>query len=308
MLNHIVWIVFDSARYDCFAAARTPAIDRIGASQRRFSYASWTAPSHYAFLMGLTPHANEPGVLSSDAQRRDLALWQARIGGDLDCAPTFGDFAPTLSLPSFLKRLGYQTEAYVSMPVLNPRTLIAHHFDVFELMPAHNDLAAIVRRLSFAGSPRFIFINTGETHYPYALPDEDAGALPYIPGVHGIWRDLDDFLKCPAAARADGPAASFDIDRLRPLWNKQVRCIEHLDVVVGELIDRAPPDTWFMMTSDHGELFGEGGYFGHGPVVHEKVFEVFFVEGPSPRRRSPTIRNEELQATVLGRLKQLGYL
>ena len=28
-----------------------------------------------------------------------------------------------------------------------------------------------------------------------------------------------------------------------------------------------------------GELFGEGGYFGHGPVPHEKVLEVPFVEG-----------------------------
>jgi hypothetical protein len=34
-----------------------------------------------------------------------------------------------------------------------------------------------------------------------------------------------------------------------------------------------------MVMSDHGELFGEEGYFGHGPIVHEKVLEVFFVEG-----------------------------
>jgi len=40
-----------------------------------------------------------------------------------------------------------------------------------------------------------------------------------------------------------------------------------------------PPNTHIMVTSDHGELFGEDGYFGHGPIIHEKVFEVFFVEG-----------------------------
>jgi len=33
------------------------------------------------------------------------------------------------------------------------------------------------------------------------------------------------------------------------------------------------------VTSDHGELFGEEGYFGHGPIMHEKVFEVPFIEG-----------------------------
>ncbi|MCH4561008.1 MULTISPECIES: sulfatase-like hydrolase/transferase [Mesorhizobium] len=308
MVNHIVWIIFDSARYDCFEAAHTPAIDRIGPAQKRYSYASWTAPSHHTFLMGLPPHANEPGVLSSDAQRRDLSLWQARIGGNREDAITFADFAPTLSLPLFLRSLGYRTEAYVSMPVLNPKTLIAPHFDIFELMPVHNDLRAIIGRLNFDGGPHFMFINAGETHYPYSLPGENAGDLPHIPGVHGLWRGMDEFVREPQASSGEGAADRFDVDRLRPLWNKQVQCIEYLDGVIGELIEIAPPDTWFMVTSDHGELFGEGGYFGHGPVMHEKVFEVFFVEGRNPRRGGGQIGRDELEATVLGRLKQLGYL
>jgi glucan phosphoethanolaminetransferase (alkaline phosphatase superfamily) len=33
------------------------------------------------------------------------------------------------------------------------------------------------------------------------------------------------------------------------------------------------------VTADHGELFGEQGYFGHGPIHHDKVYEVPFVEG-----------------------------
>jgi arylsulfatase A-like enzyme len=48
---------------------------------------------------------------------------------------------------------------------------------------------------------------------------------------------------------------------------------------VEELFDIAPKNTWITITADHGELFGEAGYFGHGPVQHEKVFEVPFVEG-----------------------------
>jgi hypothetical protein len=38
------------------------------------------------------------------------------------------------------------------------------------------------------------------------------------------------------------------------------------------------------VTSDHGELFGEDGWFGHGPIVHDKVLEVFLVEGLNPGR------------------------
>ncbi len=285
MLNNIVWVIFDSARNDAFAAARTPAIDRIGRAKRSFSYASWTAPSHYAFLMGLTPHANLPGLFATDVHRSDFARWAERMGGD--AAVSFANFAPKLSLPAFLKGMGYRTEAYVSLPVLNPATLISRDFDRFELMPSHNDLGAIIDRLVFDDEPRFILINTGETHYPYALPGEDASWLPRLSGVHGLWRSLDDFLRRPGRASEEG--GRFDEESLRPLWRKQVACIEHLDREFDRLLELAPPNTWFMLGSDHGELFGEGGLFGHGPVFHEKVFEVFFVEGlhpSSPAERS----------------------
>jgi glucan phosphoethanolaminetransferase (alkaline phosphatase superfamily) len=49
--------------------------------------------------------------------------------------------------------------------------------------------------------------------------------------------------------------------------------------VVEELFDTVPKDTYITITADHGELFGEDGYFGHGPVQHKKVLEVPFVEG-----------------------------
>jgi arylsulfatase A-like enzyme len=48
---------------------------------------------------------------------------------------------------------------------------------------------------------------------------------------------------------------------------------------VEELFDTVPEDTYITITADHGELFGESGFFGHGPIFHKKVFEVPFVEG-----------------------------
>ena len=45
------------------------------------------------------------------------------------------------------------------------------------------------------------------------------------------------------------------------------------------LFDLLPANTYITVTADHGELFGEGGYFGHGPIQHDKVFEVPLVEG-----------------------------
>ena len=45
---------------------------------------------------------------------------------------------------------------------------------------------------------------------------------------------------------------------------------------------KCPDNTYFIITSDHGELFGEDGFSGHGPIFHEKVFEGPFVEGLLP--------------------------
>jgi glucan phosphoethanolaminetransferase (alkaline phosphatase superfamily) len=63
------------------------------------------------------------------------------------------------------------------------------------------------------------------------------------------------------------------------LHERQIAALEDLDGVLASLLERLPPDTWLIVTSDHGELFGEDGYFGHGPIAHDKVLEVPFVEG-----------------------------
>jgi glucan phosphoethanolaminetransferase (alkaline phosphatase superfamily) len=71
----------------------------------------------------------------------------------------------------------------------------------------------------------------------------------------------------------------FNEPKLRELRERQVRAVKYLDTVVEELFDIVPANTYITITSDHGELFGEEGYFGHGPIQHPKVFEVPFVEG-----------------------------
>ena len=71
----------------------------------------------------------------------------------------------------------------------------------------------------------------------------------------------------------------FNQKALDDLRQRQIDAIRHLDRVVEELFDLVPENTYITITADHGELFGEDGFFGHGPIQHDKVFEVPFVEG-----------------------------
>jgi hypothetical protein len=272
--HNLVFVVLDSLRYDSWVEAQPRTLAELGPVERRWSYASWTAPSHYNLLMGLLPHTSPPEVYASEYYKQDFLRYRDRLNVE---GVEFKKLLPSIFLPSFLRNeLGYRTHAMVSMPVLNPRTVINRDFDSFELMPTHNNMAAMVEKMSFdAERPSFYLLNVGETHYPYATPDEDPSQWPRISGVHGVFKHLDD-------EGATNPEEFFDATALRTLHDRQIHAVEYLDGVFATLFDKLPEDTWVIVTSDHGELFGEDRYFGHGPIVHEKVLEVPFVEGMRP--------------------------
>lgn len=275
--NHYILVVFDSCRYDSFMAARPKNIRKLGKVERRWSYASWTAPSHYNLLTGLLPHSTPKHVFASDYYKRDFLKYSERLGVE---GIEFKSLIPKLYFPWFLKEtLGYRTHAMVSLPVLNPQTLLNHGFDTYRLMEHHNDMRAMVKEMKFAEDrPSFYLLNVGETHYPYALVDEPPEEWPRISGVHGVFKHLDDHV-VGGKLRTGKSEKFFDEAKMEMLRQRQIRAVKYLDKVVEELFDLVPTNTWITITADHGELFGEGGYFGHGPINHEKVFEVPFVEG-----------------------------
>ncbi len=274
--NNYIVVILDSCRYDSFMAARPRNMRKLGRAERRWSYASWTAPSHYNLLCGLLPHSSPTHVFASEYYKRDFLKFSERLGTR---GIEFKSLIPKLYFPAFLNEtLGYRTHAMVSLPVLNPKTILNNGFDSYRLMEHHNDMRAMVRNMRFREDrPSFYLLNVGETHYPYALPDEPPEEWPRISGVHGVFKHLDDHVVGGRLRRSADKF--FDDEKLKMLRDRQIRAVRYLDRVVEELFDTVPKNTWITITADHGELFGEGGYFGHGPINHEKVFEVPFVEG-----------------------------
>jgi len=274
--NNYVLIVLDSCRYDSFWRARPGVMKKLGRVERRWSYCSWTSPSHFNLLMGLLPHGSPKHVYASEYYTKEFFKYNQRLGSR---GIEFKSLVPELYLPVFLKEsLGYATHAMVSLPVLNPRTILNHGFDTYKLMPTHNDMRAMVREMKFSEErPSFYLLNVGETHYPYALPGEPPEEWPRISGVHGVFKHLDEHVVGgKLVARGE---KMFDKAKLEMLRKRQIQAVRYLDSVVEELFDMVPKNTYLTITSDHGELFGEEGYFGHGPIQHDKVFEVFLVEG-----------------------------
>lgn len=274
--NNYILIVFDSCRYDSLVRARPRVMKKLGAIERRWSYASWTSPSHYNLLIGLLPHKSPRHVYASEYYKTEFLKFNERLGmEDLK----FASLVPRLYLPLFLKEtLGYRTHARVSLPVLNPKTILNQGFDSYKLMENHNDMRAMLREMTFSEEhPSFYLLNVGETHYPYALPDEPPEEWPRISGVHGVFKHLDDHVVGGKLIKRK--EKFFDSEKLEKLRKRQVRAVKYLDGVIEELFDLVPKNTYITITADHGELFGEDGYFGHGPIQHPKVWEVPLIEG-----------------------------
>lgn len=291
-LNHLFIITLDSCRFDSFMAAEPKNIARLCGGlanvEKRWTYASWTAPSHYNLLTGLVPHSSPQKVYASEYYKKDLYKFKERLGVE---QAGFEAMIPHLWLPTYLKKKGYETNAMVSLPVLNPATGISRDFTTFKLMPKHNDMMGMLDELEahkkreskgmYGSVPQFYLMNVGETHYPYALPDEDKNDLPHISGVNGIFKKLDGQIDEQGSLVSANESGEFmDMAMIEKCRQRQIATVKYLDqVVFPRFYDMLPKDSWVIVTADHGELFGEDGYFGHGPILHDKVLEVPFLEG-----------------------------
>ena len=192
--NHLVVVILDSCRYDTFIEAAPKNLTRLsGPLECRHSYATWTPPSHYNLLMGLIPHTSPPGVFASDIYKQDFDNYNRRLDTQ---GIEFSSLIPHLWLPTFLQRLGYTTHARMSMPVLNEKTPLNFDFDTFRLMNNHNDFETVIDSMVFAPDrPSFYFLNLGETHFPYALPEEDPSDWPTVSGEKGLFVPADQKLR-----------------------------------------------------------------------------------------------------------------
>jgi arylsulfatase A-like enzyme len=130
-----------------------------------------------------------------------------------------------------------------------------------------------------AGSSRFfLFVHTYEVHLPYRVEDPAEWEVVerFTPG---------DSRRFPSAFQTRGSFghnsgrrlfSPRDLAHLRALHAAE---IHRLDGVVGRFLERLVElglerDTLVVLTSDHGDQFGEHGSVGHGNSLHNRVLHV----------------------------------
>jgi len=185
-----------------------------------------------------------------------------------------------VSVAELLREAGYATAAFVCNPVLDRLRNLGQGFDVYDDRmtrrgpdePKRTDreaqaaTEAALAWLRAAEPPWFLWIHYQDPHGPYAPPgapepsrDDGKGrALPVL-SDHSGHEGIPAYQALPNLFTADAYERRY-LDEIRYLDAQLERLIDALDA-------RGRP-VGILLTADHGEAFGEDGYyFAHGHSV-----------------------------------------
>ena len=293
---NVILLVLDSVRADhlsCYGHARptSPHIDRVAEAgityDRAYTASCWTLPSHASLFTGLYPSRH----------RTDFDT-KALTEGIETCA-------------SFLSGQGYATASFSCNAFVSRHTDLARGFDVAAdveglmgggpsfmgraVRAAHRTVRRTLQKdrgaerawrmarrwLSDTGDrPFFMFMNFMDCHLPYRLAPEHL--LQFVdPARRGeVARVPMDPFGAMAGKHAYSPQ---DVEDLKAMYDGALR---YLDGMVGALDAHLAAlgrkeDTLLIITSDHGESFGEHGLFDHQYGLYEPLVRVpLVVRGP----------------------------
>ncbi|MEJ2581701.1 MAG: sulfatase, partial [Acidobacteriota bacterium] len=247
-------------------AVPTPSLDRFvseaEAWSRHYACASWTKPSHASMLTGFDPETH-----------RAINLEQAMDPG-----------IPTLAWR--FESAGLTTAALVfDCTWLSPRWGFDRGFDSYRVTRWRAGRQARMAGewvLDHRDENFFFFLHTFEPHsdfaiLPYEAPGLNRTSIAQRFGVRGFGcrNGLCASQFVNGLHHGDVALEERDAEILRHTYDEGVR---YLDGALGQLFDTLRSSgLWEQMlvvvTSDHGEAFGERGEFGHN-TVHEEVVRV----------------------------------
>jgi hypothetical protein len=254
--SNYVLLVADSARYDTAVRARASFLRRCGSFRQAWAPGTFTWPSHMAMMVGMLPHCFEDEPLYNRYRQH---LWRLGTGGGGGAGSN--RLEPVVRLPSDesivdgFRKLGYATIGTGGLEWFR-HPIWSAWFEEFALLGrADEQHAWVLERIARGdGRPFFAFVNYRETHEPYSYGSESF-ELPDGFFMHKLGR---------------GPLTA---EEFATLHERQIAAFDYLDGQIESFCARLPDDTLVVLTGDHGDCFGEDGFYGHG-FYHPKVMEV----------------------------------
>lgn len=259
---NLVMLTYDSCRYDSLVRAKTPVLDGHSPIYRAYSPATFTYPAHQSFFSGLFPSVLEPLPYYNRFVKQLIALHGT---GDSIVEPERGQntfiIARTENIVTGLAEAGYYTVGSAGANWFAKKSLQKgfkdFHYKGHAKAPEQIELVLNSIATKGRGKKFFIFINFMETHTPYMHYGEAAYHMTARRKM--VWPPQYDLQEAEGYGQM--------------LHQAQIQAAEYLDSCLPALLKALPKNTIVMLFGDHGEAFGEDGYWGHG-VYHHTVLEV----------------------------------
>lgn len=287
-----------ASRLGCYGGPRptSPGLDGIAAESILFENALacsyHTADSHASIFTSTLPSVHEVSNASS------------RIGNSL---------APGIkTLAEVLLAAGYATAGFHGGGNVSPIYGFGRGFEHYRMTQQLDEATAWLSGME--KRPFFLFAHTFHTHDPYTPARESLAALGVTPRD-----DVEMNLESLKSAVGERPFPALrdqfwaSIDKQDPekvayalaLYDAEILEVDRMITKLVREVLRIAPRTIVIITSDHGEEFGEHGHFLHDSLFQEVLHVPLIVRYPerTVRRVPDRVSMLDLAPTILDFLR-----
>jgi Sulfatase len=267
-LPDIIFISIDTLRADhmsCYGYERltTPNLDRLAEEsilvKRHISHSPWTLPAHMSMFSGMIPSRH--GVSDPVSSLR-----------------------PSVTLVTeVLKNKGYRTGGFATNILLGSNYGFAAGFDNYQVNAYWNAEQITNTALRWFGGgsePTFLFVHLFDPHFPYT-PKKNFKGRFHAPNAEVDKMQQEVFYAFFNWMQKQGPE---EREAVVALYDEE---IAYADWALGRFFHHLSKsgrfdNAWVIVTSDHGEEFGERGMWGHGITLYDEMLHVpLIVKAPN---------------------------
>lgn len=307
---NILWITLDSVRADHtsvngYQRETTPELSRIANSQSGFNFqeciahGNRTPVSVSSILTGLYPISHQmlgehsedllpdsiltiPEILA-DAGYHTICVSENWFAGEVKgFDKRFHEFTSSKildkrdlvskeilrTLPKYISKLTEHGPGFTSEMSAHGRQSSLFTTDIAKQKLKRNDKS---------DQPFFCYLHLNDPHHPYIPPkarrsefltENDADPEEAVSTAQKMGEELYEWMA------AELPLSRKEWDALTAMYDATIK---YTDNCVGNLFDYVQSqfeDTITVITSDHGDLFGEYGLLGHNYVLHDGLVHV----------------------------------